>query len=75
MTGKSNNCPDPEAVRFEITGVQGVKVTVESGRTAGSGESNGLDPVEDGGGLLSLKLDASLKRDFQLLATPHIKVA
>ncbi len=70
---KIDNCPDPEAVRFEITGVAGAKFTVDPAGPQEAERTTVWILVEDGGGLLSLKLDASLKRDFQLTATPHIK--
>jgi hypothetical protein len=68
-----DNCPDPAAVRFEITGVSGAKFTVDPTGPQEAEKATVWIRVEDGGGMLSLKLDASLKRDFQLTATPHIK--
>jgi hypothetical protein len=72
---KIDNCPNPEAVRFEITGVAGAKITVDPAGPQEAEKATVWIRVEDGGGLLSLKLDASLKRDFQLSATPHIKLS
>jgi len=70
---KIDLCPNPEAIRFEITGVQGAKSAVDPAGPQAAEKAAVWVRIEDGGGLLSLKLDASLRRDFQLLATPHIK--
>ncbi len=72
---KIDACPAPEGVRFEITGVAGAKFTVDPKGPQEAEKTTVWIRVEDGGGLLSLKLDASLKRDFQLTATPHIKLS
>ena len=70
---KIDLCPNPEGVKFEITGVQGAKSAFDPAGPQAAEKASVWVRIEDGGGLLSLKLDASLKRDFQLLATPHIK--
>lgn len=72
---KIDVCPDPDAVRFEITGVQGAKFSVDPKEPQSAEKATAWVKVEDGGGLLSLKIDASLKRDFQLTATPYIKMS
>ena len=72
---KIDECPAPEGVRFEITGVAGAKFTVDPKGPQEAEKSTVWIRVEEGGGLLSLKLDAALKRDFQLTATPHIKLS
>ena len=71
-------CPDPEAVRFLITGMQGAKCTVEPAEPvlAKKKEKEAVSvKIEDGGGLLSLKIDFSLTNDFQLTASPYIKLS
>ncbi len=68
-------CPDPEAVRFQITGVQGAKSTVDPAEPAPAKKETAWVKIEDGGGMLSLKIDASLTNDFQLTASPHIKLS
>jgi len=67
-------CPDPEAVRFVITGVQGAKCTVEPADPAPAKKTTVSVKIEDGGGILSLKLDASLTNNFQMTASPYIKL-
>ncbi len=71
-------CPDPEAVRFLITGMQGAKCTVEPAEPvlAKKKEKEAVSvKIEDGGGLLSLKIDFSLTNNFQLTASPYIKLS
>jgi len=68
-------CPDPEAVRFQITGVQGAKSTVDPAEPTPAKKETAWVKIEDGGGMLSLKIDANLTNDFQLTASPHIKLS
>lgn len=68
-------CPDPEVVRFQITGVQGAKFSVEPAEPMPAKKETAWVKIEDGGGMLSLKVDASLTNDFQLTASPHIKLS
>ncbi len=68
-------CPDPEAVRFVITGVQGAKCTVDPAEPVPAKKTTVSVKIEDGGGMLSLKIDASLGNDFQLTASPQIKLS
>ena len=66
--------PDPEFVRFQITGVSGAKFSVDPEEPQPAEKSTVWLRIEEGGGLLSLKIDANLRRDFQLTAAPHIKL-
>lgn len=70
-----DHCPNPEAVRFQITGVQGAKFSLDPAEPQLADKATVWLRIEDGGGMLFLKLDASLKRDFLLAATPHIKIS
>jgi hypothetical protein len=67
-------CPDPDRVRVEITGVEGVKCKVEPPGPMPSDKATAWVKIEDGAGILSLKVDATMKRDFQVSVTPHIKL-
>lgn len=68
-------CPNPEAVRFEITSVEGAKITVDPKESQPADKTTVWIRIEEGGGLLSVKLDSLLKRDFVLNATPHVKLS
>jgi hypothetical protein len=70
-----DQCPNPDAVRFQITGVQGAKFSLDPAEPQPADKATVWLRIEDGGGMLFLKLDASLKRDFLLAATPHIKIS
>jgi len=72
---KIDLCPDPEAVRFQITGVEGAKFTLDPAESQPADKTTVWVRIEDGGGMLSLKLDTLLKRDFLISAVPHIKVS
>ncbi|MBC8871314.1 MAG: protein kinase [Planctomycetes bacterium] len=65
--------PDPSAIRLEITGVGGAKYSVDPAPTFNADRSEAWVKLEDGGGLLVLKLESSLKRSLQVTLMPHIK--
>lgn len=67
--------PDPSAIRVEITGVQGGKYTVEPAPTINADKGEAWVRLEDGGGLLSLHVETSLKRSLQVTLTPHVKLS
>jgi hypothetical protein len=66
--------PDSSAIRVEITGVQGAKCTVEPAPTIDADKGEAWVRVEEGGGLLSLQVETSLKRSLQVTLTPHVKL-
>jgi hypothetical protein len=66
-------CPDPKEVKIEITDVQGAKFTVEPSPVMGATNSEAWLRIEDGGNMLSLKLEASMRRNLQLEVSPYIK--
>ena len=72
---KIDLCPDPDAIRVQITGVQGAKVSVDPADPLPANKATAWVKVEDGGGMLSLKVDPSLKGNFQLTASPYIKAS
>jgi len=67
--------PDPSAVFVEITGVKGAKYTVEPTPRLDADKGEVWVKIEDGGGLLSLKVETSLKKKLQITVTPHIKLS
>jgi hypothetical protein len=71
---KIDQCPNPDVVRFQITGIQGMKFSLDPAEPQPADKATVWLRIEEGGGMLFLKLDASLKRDFLLTAIPHIKI-
>jgi hypothetical protein len=67
-------CPNPEAVRLEIVGVAGAKYTVEPAAVMAADKSEAWVRLQDGGGMVSLKLDTSMRRNLQVSVTPYIKL-
>jgi len=66
--------PDPSAIRVEIKGVQGGRYSIEPAPTINADKGEAWVKLEDGGGLLSLQVETSLKRSFQVTLTPHVKM-
>jgi len=69
-----DNPPDPSAIRVEIAGVQGGKYSVEPAPTMDADKGEAWVKLEDGGGLLSLQVETSLKSSLQVTLTPHVKL-
>ena len=67
------SCPEPDSVRLEITGVQGAKYTVEPAPIVEADNATAWVRIEDGGGMVSLKLETSMRRNLQVSVEPHIK--
>jgi hypothetical protein len=65
--------PDPAAVKIEITGVQGAKYTVQPTPVIEANKGEAWIELEDGGGLLSLKVETEMKRNVEVTVTPHLK--
>lgn len=67
--------PDPSAIRVEITGVQDGKCTIEPAPTFDAEKGEASVRLDDGGGMLSLQVETSLKRSFQVSLTPYMKLS
>jgi hypothetical protein len=66
-------CPEPESVRIEILGIEGAKCTVEPAPVLKANRAEALVRIEDGGNMLTLRLETSLRRTLQVTAEPYIK--
>ena len=67
--------PDPSSVYVEITGVQGAKYKVEPAPRMDADRGEAWVQLENGGGLLSLKVETSVKKNLHVTVTPHVKLA
>jgi hypothetical protein len=67
--------PDPERIRMEIKGLTGAKFTIEPQPVVNADKGEAWVKLDDGGGLLALKIESELRKDFELTATPHIMAA
>jgi hypothetical protein len=67
------SCPEPDSIRLELTGVQGAKYTVEPAPIMEANNATAWVRIEDGGGMLTLKLETSMRRNLQVSVEPHIK--
>lgn len=67
--------PDPSAIRVEIMGVQDGKCTIEPAPTFDAEKGEAWVRLDDGGGMLSLQVETSLKRSFQVSLAPYMKLS
>jgi hypothetical protein len=72
---KIDAAPDADAVKVEISGVGGLKFTVQPSSAIPAEKAEAWVQIEDGGNLLLLQVETSLKRSFQVDITPQIKLA
>ncbi len=70
---KLDTAPDPANVRIEITGLQGAKCTVQPAPVIEADKAETWLELEDGGGLLSLKVETEMKRNLEVTVTPYLK--
>ena len=71
---KIDAVPDPDAVKVEFSGVGGLKFSVQPSSPTQAEKGEAWVQIEDGGNLLTLQVETSLKRSFQVDITPHIKL-
>jgi hypothetical protein len=71
---KFDTPPDPGKIRVELTGVKGVKSTIEPQPVVNAEKGEAWIKLQDGGGLVSLKVETDMKRELQLLITPHVQL-
>jgi len=71
---KFDTPPDPGKIRVELTGVKGVKSTIEPQPVFNAEKGEAWIKLQDGGGLVSLKVETDMKRELQLLITPHVQL-
>ncbi|MBC8871315.1 MAG: hypothetical protein H8E44_17965 [Planctomycetes bacterium] len=79
-TTTDRNCtiemaPDPTGIKIEIVGVQESKYKVMPAPTIEAKQGEAWIELEDGGGLLSLKVETDMKRRLEVAVTPHVKLA
>jgi hypothetical protein len=67
-----DSVPDPAGIKIEIVGIQGSKFKVVP-PTIEAKEGEAWIEIEEGGGLLSLKVETEMKRRVELSVTPHVK--
>lgn len=70
---KIDMSPDPTNVRVEITGLQGAQYTVQPAPVIEADKGETWLELEDGGGLLSLKVETEMKRNLEVTVTPYLK--
>ncbi len=68
---KLANAPDPDRIRLEIKDVRGSGFAVEPHRVLPVERSEAWIKLDEGGGMLSLRLEVDMRRDLQLTFTPH----
>lgn len=65
------NAPDPEKIRLEIKNVRGSEYSMEPQSVLPVERAEAWIKLEEGGGILSLRLEVDMRRDLQLVVTPH----
>lgn len=73
-TIKLANAPDPEKIRLEIKNVQGSEYAMEPHPVLPAERGEAWIKLEEGGGMLSLRLEVDMRRDLQLTITPHAQL-
>jgi RNA polymerase-binding transcription factor DksA len=66
--------PDPETVRVEILGLAGAKSTVEPMPVVMANNGEATVRVQDGGGVLSLRVETDMRRNLRVSVTPLVKL-
>jgi hypothetical protein len=65
--------PDPDGIKLEITGVGDAKYTVQPDPVMEANRGEAWVDIEDGGGLLTLKVETTMKRALRVEVVPHVK--
>jgi hypothetical protein len=65
--------PEPEEIKIEITGVGDANYTVQPEPVMEADDGEAWVDLEDGGGLLTLKVETAMKRTLRVTVTPHVK--
>jgi len=65
--------PDPDGIKLEITGVGDAKYTIQPEPVMDADRGEVWVDLEDGGGLLTLKVETAMKRTLHMSVTPHVK--
>lgn len=73
-TIKLATAPDPEKIRLEIKNVRGSKYAMEPHPVLPAERGEAWIKLEEGGGMLSLRLEVDMRRDLQLTVTPHAQL-
>ena len=71
---KFDMLPDPDKIRLELRSVKGVKHTIEPQPVMNAEKGEAWIKLQDGGGMVSLKVETDMKRDLQMTFTPHVRL-
>jgi hypothetical protein len=71
---KFDTLPDPDKIRLELKSVKGVKHTIEPQPVLNAEKGEAWIKLQDGGGIVSLRVETDMKRDLQMTITPHVRL-
>jgi serine/threonine-protein kinase len=72
-TVRIDSPPDPSKIRVEIKNVQGIQHKIEPHAVMMAEEGEAWIKLQDGGGVLALRVEVDMRRDLQMVLTPYVQ--